>query len=621
MTGLAGEATFAVLAQGAALARGRPTPPAAGSSATSDDFLADLRAMVESKTAGSVHPLRHLPGPGHAGHLRHPGAVDLPPPPRDGHAHGPGLHPGKVIGLFTLEGMLNGVLAALVAAAYGIPLLTWMARTGWALPGDTDSYGFAIGERLFPSYGAGLVAGTTLIVLLTTTVVSFLPTRQHRQAQADRRAEGADDMIRFLLKGLLRDRSRSLLPFLTVVLGSMLTVVGFSWLNGAISTIVESSASFSAGHVKVMSRAYAAGSRPGPERPGPRRHPRPSHGAPRATIPASSGRRASSSAASSTSPTRRARPGPRARPPAWPSTCARPRAPSAASSTWTRPSSAAACPSARARSSSATAFATRLGVGPGVDGDPHRRDHVRRHGRPELHRLRHAPLRHQRPWTGARSWPTSPTSRRPWTWRTRPARSSVSIATRSTGTRRPRSVAAAFNDAHARRRRRVRARDGHAPRTRAAGPDARLRLGHLLAHARPLHPGHVHRPVERRADGQPAPLRRVRHPPGPRRGPRAGSTGRSSPRGRSSAFSARPSGTALGPGHLVLSPERRASTSAAMLKNASMIITDVLRARVTPASYVIGFVPGLAATFLGKAVSGIGIYKRQTSRLAKEFES
>jgi putative ABC transport system permease protein len=57
-----------------------------------------------------------------------------------------------------------------------------------------------------------------------------------------------------------------------------------------------------------------------------------------------------------------------------------------------------------------------------------------------------------------------------------------------------------------------------------------------------------------------------------------------------------------------------------MLKDASIIVTDVLRARVTPVSYVIGFVPGLAATFLGKAVSGIGIYKRETSTLAKEFE-
>jgi ABC-type lipoprotein release transport system permease subunit len=89
-----------------------------------------------------------------------------------------GFTRARVIGLFTLEGMLNSVLAALVAAAYGIPLLTWIARTGWAMPGDMDSYGFAIGERIFPAYGAGLVIGTTALVLLVTTVVSFLPTRR-----------------------------------------------------------------------------------------------------------------------------------------------------------------------------------------------------------------------------------------------------------------------------------------------------------------------------------------------------------------------------------------------------------------------------------------------------------
>jgi putative ABC transport system permease protein len=58
-----------------------------------------------------------------------------------------------------------------------------------------------------------------------------------------------------------------------------------------------------------------------------------------------------------------------------------------------------------------------------------------------------------------------------------------------------------------------------------------------------------------------------------------------------------------------------------MMRNSSMMITDVIRARVTPASWIIGFVPGLAATFLGKAVSGIGIFKRQTAQLAKEFEA
>jgi len=84
----------------------------------------------------------------------------------------------QVIRLFTLEGALHGVLAALVATVYGLPLLIWFSKTGWALPGATDSYGFALGEKLFPTYSAGLVLGTTLLVLTITTIVSFLPTRK-----------------------------------------------------------------------------------------------------------------------------------------------------------------------------------------------------------------------------------------------------------------------------------------------------------------------------------------------------------------------------------------------------------------------------------------------------------
>ena len=57
-----------------------------------------------------------------------------------------------------------------------------------------------------------------------------------------------------------------------------------------------------------------------------------------------------------------------------------------------------------------------------------------------------------------------------------------------------------------------------------------------------------------------------------------------------------------------------------MLKNTSMMISDVMRARVTPFSFIIGFVPGLVATFLGTSISGIGIYKRKTSQLMKELE-
>jgi ABC-type lipoprotein release transport system permease subunit len=84
----------------------------------------------------------------------------------------------KVIKLFTLEGAMHGVLAAVVAAIYGTPLLVMFAKKGWAMPDNVDSYGFAIGDTLLPTYGAGLIIGTTVLVLVVTTIVSFLPTRK-----------------------------------------------------------------------------------------------------------------------------------------------------------------------------------------------------------------------------------------------------------------------------------------------------------------------------------------------------------------------------------------------------------------------------------------------------------
>ncbi|OGD21424.1 MAG: hypothetical protein A2W03_15290 [Candidatus Aminicenantes bacterium RBG_16_63_16] len=64
-------------------------------------------------------------------------------------------------------------------------------------------------------------------------------------------------MIAFLFKGLMRDRSRSLFPILTVLIGVTLTVFLYNWMNGAEFNFIDSSARFSTGHVKVMSRAYS----------------------------------------------------------------------------------------------------------------------------------------------------------------------------------------------------------------------------------------------------------------------------------------------------------------------------------------------------------------------------
>ncbi len=89
-----------------------------------------------------------------------------------------GMTRSQVIKLFTLEGAMHGVLAAAAAAVYGLPLLLFFARKGLGMPQVVDSYGYALGERIFPVYSAALIGGTAILVMLVTTIVSFLPTRR-----------------------------------------------------------------------------------------------------------------------------------------------------------------------------------------------------------------------------------------------------------------------------------------------------------------------------------------------------------------------------------------------------------------------------------------------------------
>ena len=63
-------------------------------------------------------------------------------------------------------------------------------------------------------------------------------------------------MIRFFIKGLIRDRQRSLLPIIVVTLGVMLAVLMQAWITGIMGDMVDFNARFSTGHVKIMSRAY-----------------------------------------------------------------------------------------------------------------------------------------------------------------------------------------------------------------------------------------------------------------------------------------------------------------------------------------------------------------------------
>ena len=84
----------------------------------------------------------------------------------------------EVVGLFTIEGAMHAIFAAFVGAIYGIPLLAWLASKGITLGVSSADFGIAIADTMYPAYSGALVIGTTLIVLLATTIVSYWPSRK-----------------------------------------------------------------------------------------------------------------------------------------------------------------------------------------------------------------------------------------------------------------------------------------------------------------------------------------------------------------------------------------------------------------------------------------------------------
>ena len=89
-----------------------------------------------------------------------------------------GMTRSQVISLFTVEGAMHAILAVIVGAIYGVPFLLWQMNTGISMPAGSDDMGIAIAETIFPVYGVGLIITTMLLVLIITTIVSYMPARK-----------------------------------------------------------------------------------------------------------------------------------------------------------------------------------------------------------------------------------------------------------------------------------------------------------------------------------------------------------------------------------------------------------------------------------------------------------
>lgn len=63
-------------------------------------------------------------------------------------------------------------------------------------------------------------------------------------------------MFAFLWKGIIRDRSRSLLPAIVVAIGVFAIIFAYGLISGMMSNMIRTTANYQTGHLKVMTRAY-----------------------------------------------------------------------------------------------------------------------------------------------------------------------------------------------------------------------------------------------------------------------------------------------------------------------------------------------------------------------------
>jgi ABC-type lipoprotein release transport system permease subunit len=96
----------------------------------------------------------------------------------------------KVIMLFTVEGTIHALLAILLGTLWGIPLLSWLHRTGIPMPDMSDQAGLAIGEKIIPAYSMAMILSTVLLVVITSLIVSYIPARKIAGMEPTRALKG-----------------------------------------------------------------------------------------------------------------------------------------------------------------------------------------------------------------------------------------------------------------------------------------------------------------------------------------------------------------------------------------------------------------------------------------------
>ena len=88
-----------------------------------------------------------------------------------------GMTRPQVVGIFTVEGGAHSILATLLGAVYGIPLLYLLGTVGISMK-SAQMTDLPIAESIIPYYSIRLILVTIVLVVISATIVSYLPARK-----------------------------------------------------------------------------------------------------------------------------------------------------------------------------------------------------------------------------------------------------------------------------------------------------------------------------------------------------------------------------------------------------------------------------------------------------------
>jgi len=89
-----------------------------------------------------------------------------------------GMTRWQVVRMFTAEGGMYSIFATVLGAIYGTPILWYLSVKGIGFGTDGSDIGIIMANKMYPIYGIGLILFTILAVILSATIVSFLPARK-----------------------------------------------------------------------------------------------------------------------------------------------------------------------------------------------------------------------------------------------------------------------------------------------------------------------------------------------------------------------------------------------------------------------------------------------------------